>query len=240
MMSAALLLSAATAVAVVVAGTAARPVLAPTRAPVDGDRARRTRHARRGRLLPTSTRRRSTRRNRATVAPRAVADWCDDLARELRAGSSIRRALATTAPVEPRLHAATAPLRHAAERGAAIAEATLPCPGGGPHTRLALVVIAAVADLGGAPAIALDRVAATLRARAADADERAVQAAQARLSGQVLTALPIGMLALLAATDADVRAAVATPIGAACVAAGIALNTVGWWWIRAITRGVAS
>ncbi len=85
--------------------------------------------------------------------------------------------------------------------------------------------------------MALDRAAATIRARAADADERAVHAAQARMSGQVLTALPLGMLALLVGTDADVRTAVVTPIGATCITIGLLLNAIGWWWIRSITRG---
>ncbi len=104
----------------------------------------------------------------------------------------------------------------------------------GPSLRLALGVIATAAQLGGSPAQAIDRTAATLRQRAADADERRAHAAQARLSAHVLTALPIAMLLLLVATDRDVRAAATAPLGAACIAMGLSLNTAGSIWMRRI------
>ncbi len=104
----------------------------------------------------------------------------------------------------------------------------------GPSLRLALGVIATAAQLGGSPAQAIDRTATTLRQRAADADERTVHAAQARLSAHVLTALPIAMLLLLFVTDGDVRAAATSPLGVACIATGLALNMVGSIWMRRI------
>ena len=104
----------------------------------------------------------------------------------------------------------------------------------GPSLRLALGVIATAAQLGGSPAQAIDRTATTLRQRAADADERTVHAAQARLSAHVLTALPIAMLLLLFVTDSDVRAAATSPLGVACIATGLALNMVGSIWMRRI------
>ena len=39
------------------------------------------------------------------------------------------------------------------------------------------------------------------------------------------------------ASDADVRAVLATPAGAACVATGLALNSSGWFWMRRIVGG---
>ena len=73
-----------------------------------------------------------------------------------------------------------------------------------------------------------------LRQRAADLDERSAQAAQARLSTHVMTAVPLLMLAALVATDGDVRSVVTSPTGAACIAAGLTLNAAGWWWMNRI------
>jgi len=50
----------------------------------------------------------------------------------------------------------------------------------------------------------------------------------------VLTIVPLAMLALLLLVDADVRTTLQTPIGASCVLFGLALNVVGWKWMRHI------
>lgn len=181
----------------------------------------------------TARLRRFRRRSLGPPAPRAVADWCDDLARQLRSGAALRECLGTTVAADPATRTATAPLRLAIERGRPTADALAErAERDGPHLELARNVIRTAATLGGPAALAIDRTAAVLRQRAADHDERAAQAAQARLSGHVLTAVPLAMLALLLVTDADVRNVVTTPIGAACVAAGLLLNTIGWWWMR--------
>jgi Flp pilus assembly protein TadB len=44
------------------------------------------------------------------------------------------------------------------------------------------------------------------------------------------------MLATLVATDADVRSVVGSPIGIICIATGLLLNALGWWWMRRIVR----
>ena len=104
----------------------------------------------------------------------------------------------------------------------------------GPNLRLALGVIATAAQLGGSPAAAIDRTAGTLRQRAADADERNVHAAQARLSAHVLTVVPIGMFLLLVVTDSDIRVAATSTLGAGCIALGLSLNAIGTIWMRRI------
>ena len=101
---------------------------------------------------------------------------------------------------------------------------------------IVLTVIAAASEVGGSAAAAIDRVAATLRQRAADQAERRVQAAQARLSAHVMTAVPLSMLGLLLATDDDVRVVIITPVGATCLVAGLTLNTGGWLWMRHIVE----
>lgn len=162
---------------------------------------------------------------------RAVADWCDELARSIRSGSTLRDALRTVDAGDPAVGRALAPLGLAIDRGASVTEAVRRVAPPGQHLALALSVVGTASRIGGPSAAAIDRTAMALRRRAAEVDDRSTQAAQARLSTHVLTALPILMLAVLAATDADVRTVVASPIGAGCIGAGLTLNLIGWWWM---------
>jgi Flp pilus assembly protein TadB len=164
---------------------------------------------------------------------RAVAAWCDDIARRIRSGSTLRDAVATL-PADPATERATAPMRLALDRGASVTDAIARVDAGGPHLQLALGVIATASRIGGPAAASIDRAAMLLRQRASDLDERATQAAQARLSSHVMTAVPLLMLAVLVATDDDVRSVVTSPIGTVSVVAGLALNAAGWWWMRRI------
>ena len=174
------------------------------------------------------------RAERRPPSAKAVAEWCDDLARQLRSGSTLRDALAGTLPNDPATRRATDGLRHSLERGRSMADACGPAGSAGTHLRLALVVIATAARLGGSPAAAIDRTAGTLRQRAVDADERNVHAAQARLSAHVLTAVPLAMLFLLLVTDHDVRATATSTLGATSIAVGLSLNAIGSAWMRRI------
>jgi tight adherence protein B len=176
-------------------------------------------------------------RRRAPDA-RAVAAWCDDIARRVRSGSTLRDAVAML-PADPATDRVTAPLRLAIDRGASVTDAIARVDAAGAHLTLALGVIATASRIGGPAAAAVDRAAMLLRQRASDFDERTTQAAQARLSTHVMTAVPLLMLATLVATDDDVRSVVTSPIGTLCVGAGLALNAAGWWWMRRIV-GVRS
>ncbi len=164
---------------------------------------------------------------------RAVAAWCDDIARRVRSGSTLRDAVVVL-PIDVATEQATSAFRLAIERGLSIDDAVDRVDDTGPHLGLALAVIATARRIGGPSAASIDRTAMLLRQRAADFDERATQAAQARLSSHVMTAVPLVMLALLIATDDDVRSVATSPIGAACIGAGLALNATGWWWMRRI------
>lgn len=177
------------------------------------------------------------RRSRAAQRPpsaRAVAEWCDELARSVRSGSTLRDALTTLDTDDPAVRRALAPLGLAISRGASVTEAVRRIDDVGQHLALALSVVGTAGRIGGPSAAAIDRTAMALRRRAAEVDDRSAQAAQARLSTHVLTALPLLMLVVLAATDADVRTVVASPLGAGCIGAGLALNLVGWWWMGRI------
>lgn len=177
---------------------------------------------------------RRARAARRPPAARAVAEWCDELARSVRSGSTLRDALRTVSPDDPAARRALAPVGLAIDRGASVAEAAGRAAAPGQHLALALSVVGTASRVGGPSAAAIDRTAMALRRRAAEVDDRSAQAAQARLSTHVLTALPLLMLAVLAATDAEVRTVVTSPLGAGCIGAGLALNVTGWWWMGRI------
>jgi Flp pilus assembly protein TadB len=182
---------------------------------------------------------------RLTLRPESVAAWCDDVARRVRSGESLLAALRDTPIGDPALRISTEPIRHALDRGATVSEAVASAATtagtgaatigrsmrGAQHLALACAVIS-VAATGGSAAAPLDRVAAALRLRAVDRDDRATQAAQARMSAHVLTLVPLVMLGLLSVADADVRAAVVSGAGIVCVGLGVVLNGCGWLWMR--------
>ena len=86
----------------------------------------------------------------------------------------------------------------------------------------------------------LDRAAAVVRERRTWRHERIVQAAQARTSARVLTFLPLAFAMWGVATSASVRAAYAgSPVTVVVAAVGVALNTVGWWWMRRVVGGAS-
>jgi len=216
------------ALAVIATGASRRPVR--HRTPTPADRSSRPDIGILGRVA-------GHHRRRRPAGARAVAAWCDELSRELRGGSTLRRALATIVPDDDTIADRTASLRLGLDRALTVADATGRVVDPGRHLRLALAVIVATSDVGGSAAAAVDRVAGTLRQRATDHDERRVQAAQARLSAHVMTAVPLLMLGLLVTSDDDVRAVVHTPLGAACVVSGLVLNSAGWFWMRHIVGG---
>lgn len=61
-----------------------------------------------------------------------------------------------------------------------------------------------------------------------------VKTAQARMSARLVTAMPLAMVAGLAMLSPDFRAGVATPVGAACIAAALALDAAAWVIIHRI------
>ena len=233
-------------VALVAAGMAPRPrsrrpspPAREARAPAAGEHAPSERHRLptvRWVTPPAETWRRMRRRRRA-LGPVAVAEWCDDIARSIRAGDTLRAAVSAT-PDHAGVAAATAPFRARLARGEVVADSAerVEQTGHQPHLAMATSVIAASSRLGEVRAEPFDRVAAVLRLRDADQQERAVHSAQAAMSARVLTALPVAMLALLLVTDSDVRTALTQPVGATLVALGTGFNTAGLLWMRRIVR----
>jgi tight adherence protein B len=164
-----------------------------------------------------------------------VAEWCELVARALRSGSSLSRAIAAGADADSPMAPIAATVMRRTGRGEPLV-AALDAAGVDPSSvaGLGVVVLRSCARYGGPAAAPLERAAATLRAREAVLAEQRAHSAQARLSARVLTLLPVAVLALLATTDATVRTAIVTPAGATVVIVGAALNGVGSLWMRGI------
>lgn len=105
-----------------------------------------------------------------------------------------------------------------------------------PGVRLAVSALGLGVETGGAHARALDGVAATVRARSAVAGEVRALSAQARLSAVVIVLAPLAFSALAAATDERTAGFFVTPLGLACLAAGLALDALAALWMHRLSR----
>jgi Flp pilus assembly protein TadB len=179
-------------------------------------------------------------RQRPGVDDDDVAEWCVQVARGVRAGSSLAHAVVQAGAAAPAGAAPFRPVVHALTRGRGLADAVSETAGDddpASATGLVVPVLMACAELGGPAAMPLERVAATLRARSAERAERRTNSAQARLSAKVLSTVPLGVLALLALAEPAVRSTLASPVGAACVVGGGLFNLAGWCWMRHLVGG---
>jgi Flp pilus assembly protein TadB len=105
------------------------------------------------------------------------------------------------------------------------------------HGDLALTVqaLSAAAHLGGPVAATLDEAAAVLRERAAARAGRRAHGSQARISARVLTVVPMGFAVWSAAASQRTRDVyISSAAGGVCAICGLALNLVGWRWMRRI------
>ncbi len=168
----------------------------------------------------------------------ALPELLEAMARSLRSGASLRQAVeeAAAAPglVGHDLRLVTAEVAAGVSLVTALDRwgRRRPLPG----VRLAVSALGLGAETGGAHARALDGVAATLRARSAVAGEVRALSAQARLSAVVIVVAPLGFSALAAATDERTAAFFGTPLGLACLAAGLALDAVAALWMHRLSR----
>lgn len=173
------------------------------------------------------------RRPRQAPAGGVSADQLEQVARVIRSGSSIAAAIGQVAADHPASVLRSIDDRRAA--GASLRDAVASTPSTTPDDRLVMAVLSAVVDGGGPGADATDRAAATLRERADARAERLAQAAQARLSAQIMSFLPVGFTAWGVATDArTARFVLGSPAGLLCLGAGVALDVLGWRWMSRI------
>lgn len=104
---------------------------------------------------------------------------------------------------------------------------------GSPDARFVAGVLRLHQRTGGDLPFVLDRVARTLSDRADAEREVRTLTAQARLSGAILGALPIGFFLFLSlVARSDVAAAYDSVAGASAVIAGLILQGVAYLWIR--------
>jgi tight adherence protein B len=167
----------------------------------------------------------------------ALVDLVEHTARDVRAGKALRTALLESLDEQPHI---VPGLHDALLRGvplrAALGEIS-PSPGD-----MAFVVhgLLLAAETGGAIADTLERVAAVVRERQAWRAERHAQAAQARLSARMLTVLPLVVAGWALVSGPRARQAyVESPATGVLAGMGVALNLIGWMWMRRLVRGPA-
>jgi tight adherence protein B len=161
------------------------------------------------------------------------------VARSLRSGASVPGALRDAAATDGLAAADLAVVLVEVDRGRPLVEALDRWAGrrASAAVRLVVGVLSVALGSGGAPARAVDGVAATLRERAeVDREVRAL-ATQARASAVVITVAPLAFAALgLLGDEQTADFLLRTPTGLACLAAGIALDAAGAWWMARIAR----
>jgi tight adherence protein B len=161
------------------------------------------------------------------------------VARSLRSGASVPGSLRDAAATDSLAAADLAEVVADANRGRPLAEALDRWADrrGSAAVRLVVGVLTVALTSGGAPARAVDGVAATLRERAEVDRELRALATQARASAVVITVAPLAFAALgLLGDDQTADFLLRTPTGLACLAVGVALDGTGAWWMARIAR----
>jgi tight adherence protein B len=102
---------------------------------------------------------------------------------------------------------------------------------------LTLQVLAMAAEVGGEPTRHVDALAETLRARRRTAADRLTQASTALASIRLLTWLPVACAVWMVVDDPGMRAVlIASPIGWACLTAGVVFNLLGRHWTNRLVH----
>jgi tight adherence protein B len=178
------------------------------------------------------------RRREAVATADRVLEACEQLAADVAAGQPPARALVGAAGAWPALRPAAAASTLGGDVPMALRELAVR-PGAG-ELRLVAAAWAVAHRTGSGLAEALDRVAATIRADRATGRVVAGELASARATARLVAALPVLVLMLGSGTGAGGwRFLVGTPVGLACLVAGLALGLLGLWWIERIADGVA-
>jgi Flp pilus assembly protein TadB len=147
------------------------------------------------------------------AARRHSQPWCRQVVRSLDRGSPLTAAI-------------RAPLDHEMRQRR-------------PDTDLVLTmqVLAMAAEVGGEPTRHVAALAETLRARRRAAADRLTQASTALASIRLLTWLPVACAIWMVVDDPGVRAVlIASPIGWACLTAGVVFNLLGRHWTNRLVR----
>jgi tight adherence protein B len=166
-------------------------------------------------------------------------DALDAVGAGLRGGLGLAGAVEGAASVGPPLGPELAGIGAEVRAGRPLADAVARWQraSGDPATSLAAAALGVAATVGGPGARAVDGAAASLRDRLAAEAEADALATQAKASAAVLTVAPIGFAVLLTSLDPTAaRFLLGTPVGWACITAGLALDAAGAAWMAALVR----
>ncbi|MEP7113889.1 MAG: type II secretion system F family protein [Ilumatobacteraceae bacterium] len=185
------------------------------------------------RLQPTPRRPavRTARTRWARRAPPDYASLLDAIARQVRSGASLTSAVVDEIDL-------SSPLGVVVDRlaeGGSLTEALATVIARHADVTLTVQALSATAHLGGPIAATLDEAAAVLRERTAARAERRAHGSQARLSARVLTIVPLVFAAWSAVASQRTRDVYLSEVaGGVCASCGLALNIVGWKWMKRI------
>lgn len=176
-----------------------------------------------------------------TMLERQLPDLAEGLARQFRVGRSLPQALEQlqpqlTHPLDVDVSAAVSRMR----RGRAAPEVLRGWARQRPSPDVRLLVTALVLGVaeGGERASAMEAVARSLRDRAAVERELRAQSAQARVSAAVVAGAPVAFTSTLILLGVVEPSALAVPVTAVAMAAGLVLDGIGLWWMRRLARPV--
>lgn len=184
-----------------------------------------------------------TKRRRARAAARpdaaSLAGVLDRVARRCAGGDSLAVSLEAALTDQTTVGATSVlgPAHSCLAGGGTVVDALATVATEQPDVALSIHALRLCAEQGGNVVESLDRAAAALRERHGVRLERHAQSAQARLSAQVLTLVPIAFAGWTVATTHSVQQFVVTPPGIVCVGLGLTSNVVGWRLMARITEG---
>jgi tight adherence protein B len=184
-------------------------------------------------------------RTRADAAYDAtLASALDAAARGVRSGGSLPQAIAeASTSVRGGVARDLAHVVVAVERGRSFTDALAAWRAvrERPAVRLAVGALVLATQTGGPPARVIEDVAGAIRTRQQVALEAHALAAQARLSAIVVGVAPIGFMLVTCLTDRrNSHLLFGTPLGIACVIAGLTLDGIGAWWMHRMSAVVAA
>ncbi|MEO1063871.1 MAG: type II secretion system F family protein [Actinomycetota bacterium] len=160
------------------------------------------------------------------------------VARALRSGASVHRALDEASERGGALGGRLRQVVEAASRGRPLAgELQRSSWSASKQVAPALRLLAVAIDDGGATADAIHRSATVVRAEQALRADAEVQSTQARTSAMAIAALPLVFVSLSMMTAPSVAQFLfGRPLGWLVLAVGLGLDLVGWWWMRRLTK----
>ncbi|NYE36717.1 tight adherence protein B [Nocardioides cavernae] len=180
------------------------------------------------------------RRGRAAADQVAVLEVCDLLAADLSAGRPPGAALASAAERWPPLDPVVEALRLGADVPEAFRRLAHERPGAA-DLRWVAGAWQVAQDSGHGLSAALERTSAGLRARRRTRRLVDSELASARATARLVACLPVAVLLMGSGTGSDPWAfLLGTPVGWACLGAGLALLALGLWWIERLADAAAA